>query len=150
MPQPLTLNPAVLCREEGNLCLGGKTVPIYEYVCNSCRHQFEVKQSVNDPPLSVCDRCGHSVTKLISAPAIMFKGTGWYVTDYSNKLKEPAQTQSSSANGAEQSKTDTKPSSSPASSEGAASTSSPPPTSSTATADSSSKPSKTEPSKPSS
>jgi putative FmdB family regulatory protein len=125
-------------------------VPIYEYVCNSCRHQFEVKQRVNDPPLSVCDRCGESVTKVISAPAIMFKGTGWYVTDYSNKLKEPAQAQSSSANGAQQSNAESKPSSSPASNDGAASPSSPPATSSTTTADSSSKAPKTEASKPSS
>jgi len=124
-------------------------VPIYEYVCNSCRHQFEVKQRVNDPPLSVCNRCGNSVTKIISAPAIMFKGTGWYVTDYSNKLKEPAKAQSSSANGAPESKSESKPPSAPASSESAPSTSSPPPTSSTTTGDSSSKPVKTEPSKPS-
>jgi putative FmdB family regulatory protein len=128
-------------------------VPIYEYVCNSCRHQFEVKQSINDPPLSVCDRCGNSVTKVISAPAIMFKGTGWYVTDYSNKLKEPGQTQSPSANGSQDSKTEAKPSSSPASSDGAGSASSPPSpssNSSTATTDSSSKPAKPEPSKASS
>jgi putative FmdB family regulatory protein len=62
-------------------------VPIYEYVCQSCQHRFEVKQSVSDPPVSSCTRCGQAVTKVISAPAIMFKGTGWYVTDYSDKLK---------------------------------------------------------------
>jgi putative FmdB family regulatory protein len=62
-------------------------VPIYEYVCQSCQHRFEVKQGVTDPPLSSCERCGKAVTKVISAPAIMFKGSGWYVTDYSAKLK---------------------------------------------------------------
>lgn len=62
-------------------------MPIYEYVCQSCRHRFEVKQSMADLPLSSCERCGKAVTKVISAPAIMFKGTGWYVTDYSDKLK---------------------------------------------------------------
>jgi putative FmdB family regulatory protein len=62
-------------------------VPIYEYVCQNCQHRFEVKQGVADPPVSSCERCGKAVTKVISAPAIMFKGTGWYVTDYSNKLK---------------------------------------------------------------
>jgi len=123
-------------------------VPIYEYVCSSCRHQFEVKQSVNDPPLSVCDRCGHSITKLISAPAIMFKGTGWYVTDYSNKMKAPGQTEGPQANGNKESKTEPKPSTSPATSEG--STPASPSNPSTTTADSSSKPVKTEPSKPSS
>jgi putative FmdB family regulatory protein len=62
-------------------------VPIYEYVCQSCQHRFEVKQGVADQPLSSCVRCGKAVTKVISAPAIVFKGTGWYVTDYSSKLK---------------------------------------------------------------
>jgi len=62
-------------------------VPIYEYVCGSCRHRFEVKQSMSEPPVSSCTQCGQAVTKIISAPAIMFKGTGWYVTDYSDKMK---------------------------------------------------------------
>jgi putative FmdB family regulatory protein len=62
-------------------------VPIYEYVCQSCQHRFEVKQSMSDPPVASCTHCGQAVTKVISAPAIMFKGTGWYVTDYSEKLK---------------------------------------------------------------
>ena len=62
-------------------------MPIYEYVCQSCRHGFEVKQSFSDPPVSSCPQCGQAVTKVISAPAIMFKGSGWYVTDYSDKLK---------------------------------------------------------------
>jgi putative FmdB family regulatory protein len=65
-------------------------VPIYEYVCSSCQQQFEVRQKVSDPPVSTCGRCGGTVTKLISSPAIMFKGSGWYVTDYSDKLKPPA------------------------------------------------------------
>ncbi len=64
-------------------------MPIYEYVCEQCQHRFEVKQRVSDPPLSGCVRCGHAVRRVISAPAIMFKGTGWYVTDYSDKLKPP-------------------------------------------------------------
>lgn len=62
-------------------------MPIYEYVCQSCRHRFEVKQKFSDPPLSDCIRCGQAVSKVISPPAIMFKGTGWYITDYSDKLK---------------------------------------------------------------
>lgn len=62
-------------------------MPIYEYLCQHCSHRFEVKQSIKDDPLSSCIRCGQSVTKLISSPAIMFKGSGWYITDYSDKLK---------------------------------------------------------------
>mgnify|MGYP003346178316 CR=1 FL=1 len=65
-------------------------MPIYEYVCQGCQRRFEVKQRISDPPLSTCEQCGQTVTKVISAPAIMFKGTGWYVTDYSDKLKPPS------------------------------------------------------------
>ena len=62
-------------------------MPIYEYQCTSCTHRFELKQSVKDDPIKDCPRCGKDVTKLISSPAIMFKGSGWYITDYSDKLK---------------------------------------------------------------
>ncbi|MER3422024.1 MAG: hypothetical protein C4293_01115 [Nitrospiraceae bacterium] len=69
-------------------------MPIYEYLCSSCEHRFEVKQKFSDPPISGCIHCGEAVTKVISAPAIMFKGSGWYITDYSDKLKAPGQTES--------------------------------------------------------
>ena len=72
-------------------------MPIYEYVCQSCQHRFEAKQKVSDAPLSSCPRCGGAVVKVISAPAIMFKGSGWYVTDYSDKLKAPADAQPATA-----------------------------------------------------
>jgi len=62
-------------------------VPIYEYQCEDCLDKFEVKQSMKDNPLTVCPRCGKHVQRLISSPAIMFKGSGWYVTDYSDKMK---------------------------------------------------------------
>jgi len=68
-------------------------VPIYEYVCTSCEKRFELNQKMTDPTLQTCDQLGCAeakpVNKIISAPAIMFKGSGWYVTDYSDKLKEP-------------------------------------------------------------
>jgi putative FmdB family regulatory protein len=68
-------------------------VPIYEYECTSCEKRFELKQKMTDPTVKTCDQFGCAeakpVNKIISAPAIMFKGTGWYVTDYSDKLKEP-------------------------------------------------------------
>jgi putative FmdB family regulatory protein len=66
-------------------------VPIYEYLCQACAHRFEIKQKFSDPPVESCVRCGKSVSRLISAPAIMFKGSGWYVTDYSDKLKAPGE-----------------------------------------------------------
>jgi putative FmdB family regulatory protein len=65
-------------------------VPIYEYQCESCPGKFEVKQSMKDNPLTACPQCGKSVQRLISSPAIMFKGSGWYVTDYSDKMKPSA------------------------------------------------------------
>jgi putative FmdB family regulatory protein len=79
-------------------------VPIYEYVCQGCQHRFEVKQSMTDPPLSSCERCGQAVTKVISASAIMFKGTGWYVTDYSEKLKPSSEPKAAEGSPSEQKK----------------------------------------------
>lgn len=65
-------------------------MPIYEYQCEACPNKFEVKQSMKDDPLTACPQCGKAVQRLISTPAIMFKGSGWYVTDYSDKLKPSA------------------------------------------------------------
>lgn len=65
-------------------------MPIYEYQCDSCSYRFEAKQSIKDDPLSTCERCGKTVRRLISSPGIMFKGSGWYITDYSDKLKPPS------------------------------------------------------------
>jgi len=64
-------------------------VPIYEYLCQDCSYRFELKQSMKDDPVAICSKCGKSVSRIISAPAIMFKGSGWYVTDYSDKMKPP-------------------------------------------------------------
>ena len=64
-------------------------MPIYEYGCEA-GHRFEVTQKVSDPPLTTCQVCHLPVSKLISASAISFKGSGWYVTDYSNKMKPPS------------------------------------------------------------
>jgi putative FmdB family regulatory protein len=69
---------------------GGLIVPTYDYVCQGCSYRFEMKQSIKDDPIATCSRCGRSVKRIISAPAIMFKGSGWYVTDYSDKLKPPS------------------------------------------------------------
>ncbi len=74
-------------------------MPIYEYQCESCAHKFEVKQSIKDDPISACERCGKPVRRLISSPGIMFKGSGWYVTDYSDKMKPPAEKSSGPAAG---------------------------------------------------
>jgi putative FmdB family regulatory protein len=61
-----------------------KTLPLYEYRCGRCG-TFERMQKFSDPILSECPTCGGPVEKLPSAPAIQFKGSGWYVTDYARK-----------------------------------------------------------------
>jgi putative FmdB family regulatory protein len=60
-------------------------MPLYEYECDSCGHRFEVIQKFSDAPIDKCPTCGASVHKLISSPAIQFKGSGWYITDYAKK-----------------------------------------------------------------
>jgi putative FmdB family regulatory protein len=57
-------------------------MPLYEYECESCSHRFEVIQKFSDAPISVCPKCGGPVQKLLSSPAIQFKGSGFYLTDY--------------------------------------------------------------------
>jgi putative FmdB family regulatory protein len=57
-------------------------MPLYEYQCESCEHRFERIQKFTDPPPSECPRCGGLVRKLVSSPAIQFKGSGFYITDY--------------------------------------------------------------------
>jgi len=59
-------------------------VPLYEYQCPRCG-RFELIQKFSDEPLKKCPTCGSEVQKLLSAPAIQFKGTGWYITDYARK-----------------------------------------------------------------
>lgn len=60
-------------------------MPLYEYRCKNCEHQFEKIQSFSAPEEKECPECGGPVEKLLSAPAVQFKGTGWYVTDYAGK-----------------------------------------------------------------
>jgi putative FmdB family regulatory protein len=57
-------------------------MPIYEYKCGTCGEVFELKQKFSDAPLTIHEGCGGPVQRLISAPAIQFKGSGWYITDY--------------------------------------------------------------------
>lgn len=57
-------------------------MPIYEYRCLACGHQFELMQKFSDPPAETCTSCAGTVQKLISRSAFHLKGSGWYVTDY--------------------------------------------------------------------
>ena len=86
-------------------------MPLYEYQCDACAHRFEVIQKYSDSPIDVCPKCGGAVKKLLSSPAIQFKGTGWYITDYARSGKTdsaatpPADTKTDSKT---ESKTDSK------------------------------------------
>lgn len=62
-------------------------MPLYEYKCSKCGLVFEVLQKVSSPPIKKCIQCGSPVQKIISPPALQFKGDGWYVTDYARKKK---------------------------------------------------------------
>ena len=67
-------------------------MPLYEYQCDACAHRFEVIQKYSDAPIDVCPKCGGVVKKLLSSPAIQFKGTGWYITDYAKSGKSESGT----------------------------------------------------------
>jgi putative FmdB family regulatory protein len=65
-------------------------MPLYEYECDACAHRFEKIQKFSDPPVDKCPVCGSPVHKLLSSPAIQFKGSGWYITDYARKDSQAA------------------------------------------------------------
>jgi|SRR5271157_2342994 len=76
---------------------------LYDYKCRKCGKVFEVRQKFADDPLKVHTACGGEVDRLLSAPALQFKGSGWYVTDYGRGSKVPA-----GSNGTSESKSETK------------------------------------------
>jgi len=75
-------------------------MPLYEYQCKKCGHIFEKIVKFSDKPIKKCPECGGAVEQTISAPAVQFKGSGWYVTDYAKK----SQSSSSSSDGGKDSK----------------------------------------------
>ena len=98
-------------------------MPLYEYQCDACAQRFEVIQKFSDPAPDVCRKCGQGpVRRLHSSPAIQFKGSGWYVTDYASKSKSegatgasPASTgETKTADGAQKSESTAKPDAAPA------------------------------------
>ena len=73
-------------------------MPLYEYECEACQKRFERIQKFSDPPVDVCPNCGKGpVRKLLSSPAIQFKGSGFYITDYAKKSTSEAGSKSSSS-----------------------------------------------------
>ncbi|HUI83116.1 MAG TPA: FmdB family zinc ribbon protein [Candidatus Binatia bacterium] len=80
-------------------------MPLYEYQCKQCHSLTERIQKFSDPPLTTCPHCGGELEQLLSAPAVQFKGSGWYVTDYARKSGKPA----SSGNGSGAASAEAKP-----------------------------------------
>jgi putative FmdB family regulatory protein len=91
-------------------------MPLYEYECESCGATFEVIQKFSDHSVDTCRTCGGKARRLLSAPAIQFKGTGWYITDYARKGAGGADKEKTgSAGGAESGSTSGAAASTPAS-----------------------------------
>lgn len=73
-------------------------MPIYEYQCSACGHHEDVLQKVSAAPLTECPACQQATYgKMISAPSFQLKGTGWYVTDFRDKGKKPAESTKTSS-----------------------------------------------------
>ena len=90
-------------------------MPLYEYQCEACGRTFEKIQKFSDTPLEVCELCGKGpVRKLISSPAIQFKGSGWYITDYAKKSGDSASTKAASETKSDKTDTAAKSDSTPA------------------------------------
>ena len=71
-------------------------MPLYEYRCEKCEDISETIQKFSDPPLTTCEVCGGKLERLLSASAIQFKGSGWYVNDYGKKNGRDAEAKTSS------------------------------------------------------
>ena len=69
--------------------LKDKRMPVYEYRCNACNHQFELRQKFSDSPADTCPKCGGAVHKMVSAAAFSLKGGGWYGDGYGAKAEAP-------------------------------------------------------------
>jgi putative FmdB family regulatory protein len=83
-------------------------MPLYEYECKKCHHRFEKIQKFSDKQVTKCPECGGPVEQLLSAPAVQFKGSGWYVTDYAKKGSSSTSSSSDGESGNKDSAKETK------------------------------------------
>jgi putative FmdB family regulatory protein len=79
---------------------GDFLLPLYEYKCDKCGHVFEKIENVSASATKKCPKCGGKAERQITAPAIQFKGSGWYVTDYAGKSAPPAEKKEGGPDGA--------------------------------------------------
>ena len=83
-------------------------MPIYEYVCQKCKHHLEVMQKMSDKPLTRCPECRGKLEKVFSQTSFQFKGSGWYVSDYTNRGKAETADGTAVKDAAVESKSDSK------------------------------------------
>lgn len=83
-------------------------MPTYEYACDSCGHRFDVRQSFSDDPIRDCPACGASVRRVVYPSGVIFKGSGWYVTDSRTSMEAPSASKSTSDSPASTEKSDKK------------------------------------------
>ncbi len=83
-------------------------MPLYEYECTNCKERVEVIQRISDPPYTHCPKCSGEMKKLISSPAIQFKGSGFYKTDYASSKPSESKSESSSTTTKSESKSESK------------------------------------------
>ena len=83
-------------------------MPIYEYQCSGCNHQFDVIQKMNDEPIKACPKCAEDkAIRLVSAAGFQLKGSGWYATDFKTKPKSESSTDKTSTDDKSSSSTTT-------------------------------------------
>jgi putative FmdB family regulatory protein len=80
-------------------------MPLYEYECTNCKERIEIIQRASDAPASPCPKCGADMKKLISSPAIQFKGSGFYKTDYASSKPSESKSETKSETKSESSST---------------------------------------------
>ncbi len=83
-------------------------MPLYEYECKKCHHRFERIQKFSDPHVKKCPDCKGPVELVVSAPAVQFKGSGWYVTDYPKKSSGGSSPSNGDSGGKKEDKKDDK------------------------------------------
>lgn len=83
-------------------------MPTYVYACRNCEDRFEIVQKMSDTPLTECQKCGGSLRKVLFPPAVVYKGSGFYVTDYKNSSAK-SEASSSGSSSSTESKSEAKP-----------------------------------------
>ncbi|HVR38081.1 MAG TPA: FmdB family zinc ribbon protein [Thermoanaerobaculia bacterium] len=83
-------------------------MPLYEYECKQCRERVDILQKMSDPPYAHCPKCGGDMKKLFSAPAIQFKGSGFYKTDYASPQKSDTSSSESKSETKSEAKSESK------------------------------------------